>query len=95
MFILHTPNDAVYDYRSLDTVQRVSANNFSSQFYISLEAYSDGLREGREGFVLRLDLDESELDPRDVGHVSLSRSVYIFEIIDSGTVVTRMEHNMM
>jgi hypothetical protein len=49
-----------------------------------LDAYLDGLAEELEGFVLYLDVVESELDPRDVGLVNLSRSVYLVVINQSG-----------
>ena len=51
---------------------------------LSLDAYQDGVAEQSEGFVLLLEIEESELDPRDVGNVSLSRSVYLVRINQSG-----------
>jgi hypothetical protein len=59
--------------------------------YLSLDAYQDGIAEQSEGFVLLLEIEESELDPRDVGSVSLSRSVYLVRINQSGTIVTMHE----
>ena len=55
---------------------------------LSIEAYQDGIAEQSEGFVLLLEIDESELDPRDVGNVSLSRSVYLVRINQSGMMPT-------
>ena len=61
----------------------VFAGNPLAQFYVPLEAYLDGVREGMEGFLLYLDVSESDLDPRDVGAISLERSVYLVRIADS------------
>ena len=54
---------------------------------LTLNAYQDGEAEQLEGFILYLEIDESELDPRDVGNVSLSRSAYLVRINQSGTAV--------
>ena len=56
-----------------------------------LEAYQDGIAEQSEGFVLLLEIDELELDPRDVGNISLSRSIYLVRINQSG--ITPTIHN--
>ena len=53
---------------------------------LTFDAYLDGLAEELEGFVLYLDVMESELDPRDVGQVNLSRSVYLVVINQSGMI---------
>ena len=53
---------------------------------IHLSAYEDGVAEESEGFVLYLDLVESELDPRDVGLVNISRNTYLIRINESGIV---------
>jgi hypothetical protein len=58
---------------------------------LTLDAYQDGEAEQSEGFVLLLEIEESELDPRDVGNVSLSRSVYLVRINQSGMIVTMHE----
>ena len=75
----------MYDYSAIDTIERIFAGGFGDlpNFYF-LEAYSDGIQEEREGLVLFLEIIESELDPRDVGNVSLSRSAYLVRIDDSG-----------
>ena len=52
--------------------------------FFPLAAFPDGIPEQMEGFVLFLEIIESELDPRDVGNVSLSRSAYLVRINDSG-----------
>ena len=77
-------NFTVYDYRSIN--RTISPTAGSLEYYdITLDAYLDGLPEELEGFVLYLDVIESELDPRDVGQVNLSRSVYLVVINQSGT----------
>ena len=74
----------MYDYRSIN--RTISPTAGSLEYYdITLDAYLDGLPEELEGFVLYLDVIESELDPRDVGQVNLSRSVYLVVINQSGT----------
>ena len=67
------------------TLSGQAGGNFTPP-YLSLEAYQDGIAEQSEGFVLLLAIDESELDPRDVGSVSLSRSVYLVRINQSGII---------
>ena len=57
---------------------------------LSLNAYQDGVAEESEGFVLYLEIVESELDPRDVGSVSVSRSAYLIRINQSSTTVLCM-----
>ena len=54
---------------------------------LSLNAYQDGVAEQQEGFILYLEIVESELDPRDVGNVSISRSAYLIRINQSGAIV--------
>ena len=61
----------------------VFAGNPLAEFDVPLEAYLDGVREGVEGFLLYLDVSKSDLDPRDVGAISLERSVYLVRIADS------------
>ena len=51
---------------------------------ILLNAYEDGVPEEAEGFVLYVDLLESELNSRDVGQVNLSRNAYLVRINESG-----------
>ena len=47
---------------------------------LGIFAYIDGLPEETEGLVVYLELDESELDPRDVGQIALERSTYLIRI---------------
>ena len=74
----------MYDYRGLDTTVSVSGTGIIPSFVVPFETYQDGVREGAEGLVLYLDIDESELDPRDVGEVSLDRSFYLVRITELG-----------
>jgi hypothetical protein len=80
-------NYAVFDYEAVDT----TINGFAGGIFISpslsLDAYQDGEAEQLEGFVLYLEIVESELDPRDVGNVSVSRSAYLVRINQSGTAM--------
>ena len=77
----------VYDYRTIDrTIPLTAGSPEYSNYELTLDAYLDGLAEELEGFVLYLDVMESELDPRDVGQVSLSRSVYLVVINQSGVI---------
>ena len=64
--------------------ERAFAGGFVFPNFFLLAAFLDGIPEQTEGFVLFLEIIESELDPRDVGNVSLSRSVYLVRINDSG-----------
>ena len=79
---------AAYDYKEVDTTLPGVAGGFVFPPTLSLDAYQDGINEQSEGFVLLLEIVESELDPRDVGNVSLSRSVYLVRINQSGIIVT-------
>ena len=54
------------------------------QQFFFIETYVDGVRENTEGYVLYLDIIEADLDPRDLGQVNLSRSVYLVRIEPSG-----------
>ena len=72
----------------MDTTLSGQAGGMFSPPELYLEAYQDGIAEQSEGFVLLLEIDESELDPRDVGSVSLSRSVYLVRINQSGITLT-------
>ena len=74
----------MYDYFPINTTDNSFADGFNAfpNLYF-LEAYSDGIQEQREGLVLFLEIIESELDPRDVGNVSLSRSTYLVRINDA------------
>ena len=72
----------------MDTTLPGLAGGFFIPPYLSLEAYQDGIAEQSEGLVLLLEIDESKLDPRDVGNVSLSRSVYLVRINQSGMILT-------
>lgn len=74
-----------YDYRAINITANVYAGGFVAPNFYFFGAYSDGIQEQREGLVLLLEIIESELDPRDVGNVSLSRSAYLIRINDSGT----------
>ena len=47
---------------------------------LGIFAYIDGLAEEPEGLVVYLQLEESELDPRDVGQVALERDTYLIRI---------------
>ena len=46
--------------------------------------YDDGIDEDVEGLILFLDVMESQLDPRDVGYINVSRSAYLITIYPSG-----------
>ena len=73
-----------YDYRAIDITADFYAGGFGGPTLYFFGAYSDGIPEQREGLVLLLEIVESELDPRDVGNVSLSRSAYLVRINDTG-----------
>ena len=75
---------AEYDYKEVDTTLPGLAGGVFEPPELYLDAYQDGIAEQSEGFVLLLEIEESELDPRDVGSVSLSRSVYLVRINQSG-----------
>jgi hypothetical protein len=89
-YFLHPHNYAVFDYEAVDT----TINGFAGGIFISpslsLDAYQDGEAEQLEGFVLYLEIVESELDPRDVGNVSVSRPAYLVRINQSGTAGYRV-----
>ena len=90
---------AVYDHSDINETKRVYAGGFVVAPFVLLETFSDGISEQTEGSVLFLEIIESELDPRDVGNVSLSRSAYLVRINDSGnflkisTTPLYMHHN--
>ena len=46
----------------------------------------DSSPEGTEGFIVFVEVQESELDERDVGQVELIRSAYLIRINPSGMV---------
>ena len=73
-----------YDYEEVDTTLSGLAGGFFAPPSLSLNAYQDGVAEQLEGFVLLLEIVQSELDGRDVGNVSLSRSAYLVRINQSG-----------
>ena len=75
---------AEYDYKEVDVTLPGLAGGIFEPPELYLDAYQDGITEQSEGFVLLLEIEESELDPRDVGSVSLSRSVYLVRINQSG-----------
>lgn len=75
---------AAYDYLAINTTDNAYAGGFVSPNLYLLAAFLDGIPEQMEGFVFFLEIVESELDPRDVGNVSLSRSAYLVRINDSG-----------
>ena len=78
---------AEFDYEEVDTTLHGLTDAIFSLPSLSLNAYQDGEAEQLEGFILFLEIEESELDPRDVGNVSVSRSAYLIRINQSGTVV--------
>ena len=80
----HNTSFAAYDYPAINATEDFFAGGFSLPVYFHLLAHSDGVVEQREGFVLFLEIQESKLDPRDVGNVSLSRSAYLVRINDTG-----------
>ena len=55
--------------------------------YFVLPIYEDGLEEDTEGFVLYVDIVESQLDPRDVGQIDLARTAYLVTINQSGILI--------
>ena len=75
-----------YDYQPLNLTLSVLAGvGFGVELpFLFIETYGDGLREDIEGLVLFLEIQESGLDPRDVGNVSLSRSAYLLRINQTG-----------
>ena len=77
-----------FDYEAVDTTVLGLTGVMVDSSSLELNAYQDGEAEQLEGFVLFLEIAESELDPRDVGNVSVSRSAYLVRINQSGTVVT-------
>ena len=79
-----SPFIIAYDYEAVDTTLSGLAGGFFLAPLLSLNAYQDGLAEQLEGFVLLLEIVQSELDARDVGNVSLSRSAYLVRINQSG-----------
>ena len=76
----------MYDYDSINTTLRLEVGGLLFPEIIFLKAYEDGVAEEVEGFVLYLDLVESELDSRDVGFVNISRNAYLIRINESGIV---------
>lgn len=80
-FFVHT----AFDYEAVNKTIYDLTGGFSPS--LMLDAYQDGEAEQLEGFVIYLEIVESELDPRDVGNVSLSRSVYLIRINQSGTTM--------
>ena len=60
---------------------------FFPPFLIVIPIYDDGVPEDVEGFVIFLEIMESELDPRDVGQVNLTRSSHLVIINPSGTCI--------
>lgn len=77
-------SSAVYDYVSINTIRHLTIGFLIYHEELDLRAYEDGEAEESEGFVLYLDLVESELDPRDVGLVNISRNAYLIRINESG-----------
>ena len=72
---------AEYDYQHLNQTLSVSGLGFGEDDrFFFIETYGDGLTESIEGLILFLEIQESGLDPRDVGNVSLSRSAYLLRI---------------
>ena len=85
--LMFFPFLTVYDYRTIDRTISLTAGSPEYSYYeLTLDADLDGLAEELEGFVLYLNVMESELDPRDVGQVNLSRSVYLVVINQSGVI---------
>ena len=78
---------AVFDYEGVDTTIYSYAGGIFFPPSLTLNAYQDGEAEQLEGFILYLEIVESELDPRDVGNASLSRPAYLVRINQSGTVM--------
>ena len=91
---------AVYDFNStLGREARIVFRPVGMGFppvnlSFGIMAYLDGLPEETEGLVVYLELDESELDPKDVGQIALERSTYLIRInpsrthtIESGTKI--------
>lgn len=80
---------AYYDYSPINITQEVYAGDSILPTFFFLEPFVDGIAEGTEGFVLFLQIIESELDPRDVGNVSLSRSAYLIRINDCKSYIIK------
>jgi hypothetical protein len=78
---------AVFDYETVDTTISGITGDVVISPSLTLDAYQDGEAEQSEGFVLYLEIIDSELDPRDVGNVSVSRSAYLVRINQSGTAM--------
>ena len=87
---------AEYDFNAIDTVLSVFAGgSIVLNPYVAIQAFQDGLAEEQEGFVIYLDILESDLDPRDVGQVNVSRSLYFVRINQSGTGIAILDPNLM
>ena len=50
-------------------------------------AIPDSLSEDTEGFIVYLELNESALDERDVGQVTLLRDAYLIRILDQAAPI--------
>ena len=83
---------AEYDYQPY--VMRHNLTSELVQFFF-IEPYADGVPEDLEGFVLFVELLESELDPRDVGYVSLPRSAHLVRINDTGILISTLFYNLI
>ena len=73
-----------YDYVGIDKTIQIITGGFFLPELLQIGPYQDGVAEELEGFVLFLDVLESELDERDVGQVSLTRAAYLVRINQSG-----------
>ena len=73
-----------YDYQTVSRTYSVLAGGFIAPVFFGIEIYQEGVAENLEGFVLFLEIAESELDQRDIGNVSLSRSTYLLRINQTG-----------
>ena len=77
-----------FDYEAVNTtMDGLAGGFFDLPPSLILNAYQDGEAEQLEGFVIYLEILESELNQRDVGNVSLSRSAYLIRINQSGTIM--------
>ena len=73
---------AEYDYLFQYGSYVFSVNRPEINFDLAI--YNDGIAEDVEGLILFLEVIESQLDPRDVGQVQLTRSAYLITISQSG-----------
>ena len=80
---------AEFDYNSTETITPFFVGGFFPipTLFFGFPVYQDGVDEEIEGFVVFLEVLESELDERDVGQVNLTRPAYLVRINPSGMYI--------